>query len=219
VSPDSILAPTAKATNKGFAKDDAKSVRTSKTLSWLLRHKAKDFGLNVADDGYILLDEVLKLAEFKGVTVDEVRFVVDNNDKQRFSLKEESGLIYIRANQGHSDKMASVVQADKLLKKLDKPMPVCVHGTTAKAWKLIKKEGLNKMKRMHIHFAVGLSDDDEVISGYRKNSEVLIYVDMKKAMDDGIVFYMSDNKVILTEGQGGVLDPKYFKDVVATLTK
>ena len=34
-------------------------------------------------------------------------------------------------------------------------VPVCLHGTTYKAWEIIAKEGLSKMRRNHIHFSAG----------------------------------------------------------------
>lgn len=37
---------------------------------------------------------------------------------------------------------------------------------------------------------------------------------MKAAMNDGVAFYLSTNSVILTEGENGVLKPKYFKRVM-----
>ena len=33
--------------------------------------------------------------------------------------------------------------------------PVVVHGTYSKAWEQIRKQGLSKMRRNHIHFAKG----------------------------------------------------------------
>ena len=50
--------------------------------------------------------------------------------------------------------------------------------------------------------------------GARSSANVFIVVDMEKAMRDGIEFYNSSNGVILTEGLDGVLDPKYFKDII-----
>jgi 2'-phosphotransferase len=61
------------------------------------------------------------------------------------------------------------------------------------------------MSRKHIHFAKSL----DAVSGKRSDCNLLVYVDMAKAMDDGIVFYESSNGVILTEGIDGILDPKY----------
>jgi 2'-phosphotransferase len=191
-----------------------KYVSLSKTMSWLLRHKAKDLGLNMSNDGYVLLDDMLALSNFRNITVDDIKHVVDTNDKQRFSLKEESNKLYIRANQGHSKQMSDLVSTGELLQKITKPYSECIHGTTKKAYQSIKKHGLNRMNRMHIHFAIGLTDDDKVISGFRKSSEVLIYIDMEKAMKDGIEFYLSDNKVILSEGIKGIIEPKYFKQIV-----
>lgn len=40
-----------------------------------------------------------------------------------------------------------------------------VHGTYYDAWESIKKTGLNKMGRTHIHFAKGEYGSAEVISG------------------------------------------------------
>jgi hypothetical protein len=41
-----------------------------------------------------------------------------------------------------------------------------------------------------------------------------IIIDMEKALADGIEFYRSSNDVILTEGVDGVLESKYFKDII-----
>lgn len=71
------------------------------------------------------------------------------------------------------------------------------------------------MQRKHIHFAKGTFKDRAVISGLRYNAEVHIYIDLKKALDDGIKFYESENGVILTPGNdNGFLDHKYFAKVI-----
>lgn len=55
-------------------------------------------------------------------------------------------------------------------------------------------------------------------SGIRKGysrPDILIYLDIEKAIKDGIEFYVSKNGVILSPGnQDGIIEPKYFKDVV-----
>lgn len=52
--------------------------------------------------------------------------------------------------------------------------------------------------------------EDKVLSGFRATCNLLIYLDLPKAMEDGILFYRSANDVILTEGVDGVVAPKYF---------
>ena len=49
----------------------------------------------------------------------------------------------------------------------------------------------------------------------RKTCDVYIEIDMFKAMKDGILFFISSNNVILTEGIDGTLPPQYFKKVVS----
>lgn len=85
----------------------------------------------------------------------------------------------MRASQGHSLKK---IRADDLMEAITEPMdtPV-IHGTTLQAWDQIKRQGLSKMGRNHIHFAVGLPDDPNVKSGIRKSSQVFIYIDVDKA--------------------------------------
>lgn len=78
----------------------------SKTLSWLLRHAAAKEGLSLDSEGFIPVTEILNHRQLKGkYTLDDVRRVVANNDKQRFFLREKQGVVEIRANQGHSLKV------------------------------------------------------------------------------------------------------------------
>ena len=45
----------------------------------------------------------------------------------------------------------------------------------------------------------------------RESAQVLIYIDMQKALEAGILFFLSDNGVVLTEGDvRGFLSPEYF---------
>lgn len=141
----------------------------------------------------------------------------------------------IRANQGHS--ITSVSSAELLTPLLasDPSLPAtCVHGTTAAAWPaILAAGGLKPMRRNHVHLAAGLpagfaslGDDGDagagekereqppVISGMRNSSRVLVYVDLPKALEGGVLFYRSANGVILTEGgEGGVLGVEFFKRV------
>lgn len=177
------------------------------------------------------------------VTFDELRQIVEENDKQRFTMvpvsevEESEGQqtplassdpkdYLIRANQGHSLK----VEAEDLLHPItSENLPeTAVHGTTHAAWPLIVASGgLKPMGRNHVHFASGLpagfksiidqSSTDvaaPVISGMRKSSTVLMFLDIDKAMEAGIKFWLSDNGVILTEGnEDGIVPLDFFKRV------
>ncbi|KAH3856764.1 hypothetical protein DPMN_099358 [Dreissena polymorpha] len=75
--------------------------------------------------------------------------------------------------------------------------------------------GLSRMKRNHIHMAMGEPGDNCVTSGMRSSCEVTIRIDLKKAMEDGIKFFVSANNVILSPGnEDGLIPPKYFELVM-----
>lgn len=188
----------------------------SKQLSKVLRHQAEKLGLNVRADGYVPLDEVLALNVMKSlkVTREVVERVVRDNAKQRFSLLEEGGRVWVRANQGHS--IASV-KSESLLTLITDPSqhPACVHGSYLQAWQSIQRTGLSRMGRTHIHMSSQNYGSKEMISGMRGNCQVLVHVDMAAAMAAGIRFYVSSNQVILSEGQGGWIPTRFFSKVVA----
>lgn len=103
-----------------------------------------------------------------------------------------------------------------------------VHGTYLSTWPLIVEYGgLRCMGRNHVHFATGPSlksalarfqqqkdsleengndtaaaddNDEPVISGMRRDAQVLIYIDLHKALEAGCPFWRSENNVILSEG-------------------
>jgi 2'-phosphotransferase len=137
----------------------------------------------------------------------------------------------IRANQGHSIKVDVEGLLTPITEEAGNVPETVVHGTDDRAWSLILKSGgLRRMGRNHMHFASGLptgfkalaidtasAEEKEaapVISGMRKNSSVLVYIDVKAALAAGIKFYVSENGVILTEGnEQGALSYEFFKRV------
>jgi 2'-phosphotransferase len=189
-------------------------MKISKTMSYVLRHGAKELGIAMDDEARILVSDLLALPNMSKVSIDELMQVVDNNDKKRFEVQTVNGNLMIRAVQGHSKTFNDIIDEEKLLDEIIVPLEKCIHGTDSNAWEIIKKDGLKPISRMHIHCAISEPEDKQIISGMRTSAKVLIYIDMKKAMDDGIKFYLSKNKVILTKGYNGVLEPKYFKEVI-----
>lgn len=207
----------------GTPKKVLAGTRLGRTITMVLRHKAEEMGLAIGSDGYVELDRMLELPMFVGVSVGDVEQIVEADEKQRFSLVRDSGAgggagagadagaetgaddetgapLRIRANQGHS---ITSVDPNKLLIRITDPqeVPICIHGTYLTAWELIKAQQLDRMGRNEIHMASGLPGDDSVTSGIRSGVEVLIYVDVRRAMEEeGIVFFRSANGVIMSPG-------------------
>ncbi|KAH3759330.1 tRNA 2'-phosphotransferase 1 [Pelomyxa schiedti] len=187
-------------------REESPEVKLSKSLSWMLRHGAVQAHVPIGADGFALVDDVLTHNRFRGVTVDDVRRIVENNNKQRFALETRNGKLYIRANQGHSidvPELALTPIANAA------SYPVVVHGTYRKFWPQIKATGLSKMSRNHVHCAKGLSGGN-VISGMRGTCDTFIFINLERALSEGLQFFESANGVILCDH----IPPHLFKYVL-----
>lgn len=133
--------------NKNKNLNSEKLTKISKQMTFILRHKAKDFGLSIEPSGFVKLDDLLNVQMIKShkLTLDMVKEIVDKDSKQRFSL-ENRPPYYIRANQGHS---MHDVKNEECLEMLSNyaDFQCVVHGTNSEAWEKIKLSGLNKMNR------------------------------------------------------------------------
>jgi len=120
-------------------------------------------------DGYIYVSDLLAVSSLKKqkVTLPQVQHIVNSNDKKRFELKEEGGVMLIRAVQGHT---ITAVKDEDLLEKIINPFKFnqIIHGTYLDPLPLIMSSGLNRMARNHVHLAIGLPGDG-VISGMRSS--------------------------------------------------
>ncbi|KAJ3155523.1 hypothetical protein HDU89_006487 [Geranomyces variabilis] len=196
-------------------KDDPPDVQLSKTLSYILRHGAEKDGIPILPDGHVLLSDLKRHPRLRTATFDDIQRIVSTNAKQRFSLSQDaSGAWQIRANQGHS--LSSNIQIPMQPILTPDAIPAAIHGTTRAAYALITQSGgLRPMGRQHIHLATGIpARDPSVISGMRTSAQVLIYVNLARALAAGIEFWRSENGVVLTSGLEGVLGREFFDKVV-----
>ena len=203
-------------TNKPKKNKFSPEVKISKTMSWILRHGLNELGLKPDELGRIPLMILMEQEQMKnlGASREQILDIIKSNDKQRFRLDMINGVEMVGANQGHSKEIGDKIDNDKLMEKITVPVDLCVHGTYSNVIDEIKKSGLKRMTRSHIHFASGYSDNKKIISGARTDTNVFIELDMTKAMEDGITFYLSSNGVILSDGIDGIIEPKYFKNII-----
>ncbi|KAI5465743.1 KptA family-domain-containing protein [Mariannaea sp. PMI_226] len=214
---------------RGGGGGQSRDVQISKALSRLLRHQAENANIQLDGEGYAPLDRVLTWGPLKSlnVTFQEVQQAVVSSDKQRFSLKPnpstnpslsttsvEPADYLIRANQGHSIKLDSEAHLSSItLEEGNIPARV-LHGTYFYFWpKIVESGGLKVMGRNHVHCSTG-TPEEGVVSGMRKDAELIIELDVEASLHDGVKWWKSDNGVLLTEGDDqGVLSSRYFKMV------
>ena len=164
--------------------------KISKYLSYHLRHRPDMLGLELLDGGWVEVEKLLQATQrFKfPVSMNELRYVVENNDKKRFSFDDTNTLI--RANQGHS------VKVDLQLKSAVPP-EILYHGTYLGAVESIKQQGIQKISRHHVHLSSNWQTAKDV--GARRGIPIVFEVDAKAMNLDKFIFYLSDNGVWLVD--------------------
>lgn len=178
--------------------DAKREKHISKLMSLILRHKAEEFDIPVDSEGWCSLSKVLGAMAKSKVSRDEVKEVVANNSKQRFSFKDN--FHYIRANQGHS--LAGV----NIKFETRTPPEYLYHGTALSKKDLIWEGGIKAMNRNLVHLS-----DSVVVAiqvGSRHGKPFLFKVNAKLMGLDGLTFYISENDVWLTD----YIDPKYLEE-------
>ena len=168
-------------------------VSRGKRLAFLLRH---DKNYPFDEHGW---REISDLITNHGYTMDELKEIVETNNKQRYEFSED--MTRIRARQGHS------VHVDvELEEKL--PPDVLYHGTGEQALASIQEQGINKGNRLYVHLSE--TNETAVNVGTRHGKPVVLVIDAKRMAEDGHKFFLSRNGVWLTD----FVDVKYLNGVL-----
>ena len=168
----------------------------SKFLSLILRHKPEEIGLNLDENGWANMEDLIQKSARKNIrfSFTDLEEIVTTNDKQRFIFNKEK--TNIRANQGHS------IEIDLALDPIA-PLNFLYHGTAEKNLSSILENGIQKMNRQHVHLSQ--EKDTATKVGSRHGKPIILIIQSGKMYEDGLHFYKSDNNVWLTD----FVDKKY----------
>lgn len=165
-------------------------IKQSKFLSKVLRHQPEKIGIRLDPNGWIAVDELLAACSKHGIIIDRemLEEIVETNNKKRFAFSEDG--LKIRANQGHS------VSVDLNLESIEPPERL-YHGTAGHYLPSIRKDGLVKGRRHHVHLSENPITARQV--GQRHGKPVILQIAAREMHQDGFPFFRSANGVWLTE--------------------
>jgi putative RNA 2'-phosphotransferase len=172
--------------------------QASTWLSWALRHDPQAAGIVLDEAGWTAVPALLAAAAAAGHALDRDRLaaLVAASDKQRFALSPDG--LRIRANQGHSVPVALGLAAQA-------PPAVLFHGTAERFLGAIRRAGLERRARHHVHLSTEPATADAV--GGRHGRPVVLRVDAARMHADGHVFRCSANGVWLVDA----VPPQYLE--------
>ena len=167
-------------------------VKLGKFLALILRHQPERFALELDEEGWASLSEVMEivrgLPNLRWATRADVMHVVaegTGDGKRRFQMEGKR----IRARYGHS--IAQPITYEPCT-----PPPVLYHGTAPDALEAIRRDGLRPLGRQYVH----LSPDSEtaIRVGVRHDERpVVLTVNAAEAHAAGVEFYQADEAVYL----------------------
>ncbi len=164
--------------------------RIGKFLSLILRHSPETIGLELDENGWADVDNLIRLsaAHRRPFSIVELEEIVATNDKQRYSFNDTKEKI--RANQGHSVNIVLGLSPVE-------PPEYLYHGTATRFLSSIMKNGIVKGGRQHVHLSSDTATAQKV--GSRHGTPAILTIESGKMYHDGILFYRSENGVWLTD--------------------
>ena len=170
--------------------------RISKEASYALRHAPLECGLDLDDEGFAPIEQLLAYLnknKQNSVTKSDLEYIIEKSDKKRHEIVGDK----IRALYGHS------ISA-RIIKQVSVPPSFLYHGTTHKSLEAIMANGLLPMGRQYVHLSVDV--DMAINVGKRRDANpVILRIDSQKAYEEGIVFYIGNDNVWLCDA----IPPKY----------
>mgnify|MGYP000403217045 CR=1 FL=1 len=164
-------------------------VRTSKFLSYVLRHNPDALGLDLDPGGWADVDTLLDRAHADGRSIDRdlLKRVIAHGEKRRFTLSDDG--TKIRANYGHSI-------AVNLDLTPTAPPNELYHGTAETALPSIRSEGLHPQSRQYVHLSPTPEEAESV--GRRHGTPVVLTIKAPALSEAGFTLYRSTETVWLT---------------------
>jgi putative RNA 2'-phosphotransferase len=155
--------------------------RLSRFLSFLLRHRPRDYPLSFDRQGFVSWSDLKEQVEarFPDVTDEEICNVIAGSDKKRFEMREDK----VRATYGHSFPVDIGVECIE-------PPARLYHGTARDLAQTVLREGLKPSGRTYVHLSASL--EEALAVGQRRDaSPAILVVDSLAAHSSGIRFYAS----------------------------
>lgn len=156
----------------------------SKKMSYALRHRPEEFGLDMAPDASVLLDEFSKALK---TSIDDILYVVRHDNKGRFTYNPETGRIWCK----HGHTIDGVNPDLEIVDSSVSDLPeVLYHGTKDQFIKSVMKDGLKHMDRNFVHLTPSV-DTARSVAGRRSGKSVILKVKMRDLLNSGHTLYKS----------------------------
>lgn len=173
----------------------------SKEISYALRHAPWEYELEMDEEGWVpveqLLDALHRSEKWKHICEADLSEMIEESEKKRHEMKDGR----IRAFYGHTIPI-------KIVKEEKTPPDILYHGTARRFLESIHKNGLLPQNRQYVHLSQDI-ETAESVGKRRDQKPCILMIDAKRAWDEGIKFYLGNEKVWLADA----IPDKYMKEM------
>ena len=167
-------------------------VELSKEISYALRHAPWEFELELDEQGFVPIAQLLHALnesnEFEREIIQaDLEQIIATSEKKRHEIVGDK----IRALYGHT--IPQIIKKEPGI-----PPAVLYHGTTHRALPQILQDGLKPMQRQYVHLSVDVETATRV-GKRRDGNPVILKIDTEAAQKAGIQFYIGNDKVWLCD--------------------
>ena len=165
-------------------------VELSKEISYALRHTPWEYELELDEQGFVPIAQLLHALNESGayeceVTQADLEQIIATSEKKRHEIVGDK----IRALYGHT--IPQIIKKEPGI-----PPAVLYHGTTHKALPQILQDGLKPMRRQYVHLSIDVETATRV--GKRRDPEpIILKINTVAAQKVGILFFVGNDKVWL----------------------
>ncbi|WP_376793516.1 RNA 2'-phosphotransferase [Thermogemmatispora sp.] len=164
----------------------------SRTVAHALRHQPARYGLQLDEEGWVSVEELLhalrqRRASWRHLREEDLEIMMASAEKQRYELRAGK----IRALYGHS-------LPGRLPKPEATPPEILYHGTSPEALPTIRRQGLKPMRRQYVHLSADLATASQVGKRHT-NQPVVLVVRAREANEHGVRFYRGNDQVWLAD--------------------
>lgn len=166
--------------------------RLSKLLSHALRHEPWMYELELDEQGWVPIPELLAAVHeqgpaWAGVGRADLEHVIATGSKQRHEIDGDR----IRARYGHS------VPGRITLTEAEPPARL-YHGTAPETWPAIRNAGLHPIRRQYVHLSADV-ETAQLVGARKAKAPVILTVSAARAHADGTRFWRGNDVVWLAE--------------------
>lgn len=183
-----------------FLMNEDELERVGRTMAGTLRHFPENFGLEMDEQGFVNLRELIRALQrhqrrFHWVRPHHIIAVIETDPKGRYQVSNES----IRATYGHTIELDLRLPTDNIPEELYYP-------TTSEETDIILETGLKPSDRKMVHLSKTYMD--AMNAGLVRTDEpVILAVDVEKAIQDGYQVQKAGRTVFLARE----IPPEYLR--------